>query len=450
MRDVHVSGPVVGGRGVPQTSTPIDITDAGYLEEEFFVSGTATSYSPSNEFGVDGRWNATPSDTAPFTTRVIVRRPVSASAHNGVVIVEWFNASSAIDIDIDFVFANTEILRGGYAWVGVTAQAVGVHGDGTTSPFGPNAVGLRAWDAERYASLVHPGDRYSYDIFTAVGDALRHPREVDPLAGLTVRRLIAAGESQSAFRLLTYANAVHPLAGVYDGFLIHSRAGSGAPLSRDGMYGGDVPLAARVRDDLGVPVLQVQTETDLLELVGDSPFPAARQPDSAIVRTWEVVGTAHSDSYYLTRLCEQGNRQFSSFIDLSTMLPTMNSGPQNFVMNAAVHHLTRWVTDGIAPPSAPPIEVVDGVIVRDADGIALGGVRTPHVDVPLATLTGEGMAAVGRTIPFTPTELSSRYGDRAGYLSAFADSLDAAIDAGFLLAHDRADIVADAAERHPG
>ena len=55
---------------------------------------------------------------------------------------------------------------------------------------------------------------------------------IDPLGGLQLERLIAAGESQSAFRLVTYVNAIHPLADVYDGFLIHSRGGGGAPLSQ--------------------------------------------------------------------------------------------------------------------------------------------------------------------------------------------------------------------------
>ena len=448
-RDLTVTGPVNSGRGIPQTATPIDLSSAGYVEEEFFVSGVATSYSPTGEIGFDGHWNAVPASTAPFTTRILVRRPVDASKFNGVTVVEWFNASSAVDIDVDFVFTNQELLRGGYAWVGVTAQAIGVNGDGSASPFGPGAVGLKIWDPERYAPLSHPGDSYSYDIFTAVGEALLHPGDVDPLNGLGVEHLLATGESQSAFRLLTYANAIQPLANVYDGIMIHSRGGSGAPLGVDGMIGGDVPMAAQVRDDLDIPVFQVQTETDLVSLVPTSPFTAARQPDSSMVRTWEVVGTAHSDSYYLSRLTEQGNAQFEGFLDLSNVLPIMNSGPQNFIMNSALRSLTNWVANGVEPAKASPIEIADGAIVRDADGIAVGGLRTPQVDVPIATLTGEGMSMIGRTVPFDASVLATRYGDKAGFLAAFTDSLDAAISAGFLLADDRDAILVAAAEHYP-
>ena len=310
-----------------------------------------------------------------------------------------------MDIDIDFVFASEEILRGGYAWVGVSAQAVGITGDGVESPFGPGALGLQAWDPVRYGELTHPGDAFSYDIFSRVGAALRNPGAADPLGGLGVERLLATGESQGAFRLLTYANAVQPVAGVYDGIVIHSRNGSGAPLSGETMAGGEVPEAASIRTDLDIPVFQVVTETDLFEL--GSPFPPARQPDTDRIITWEVAGLAHSDAYYLSRLSEQGNAQFEGFLDLSAVLDQMNSGPQNYVMNAVLRHLDRWVAAGTLPPTAPPIETADGAIVRDADGIALGGLRTPHVDVPIATLTGEGLSVVGRTLPFDEATLFS-------------------------------------------
>jgi len=43
-------------------------------------------------------------------------------------------------------------------------------------------------------------------------------------------KMLATGRSQSAFRLVTYINAVHPLAHLFDGFLVHSRGSSPAPL----------------------------------------------------------------------------------------------------------------------------------------------------------------------------------------------------------------------------
>lgn len=110
------------------------------------------------------------------------------------MIVEWFNVSSGVDIDVDFGFAGEELLRGGYAWVGVSAQAAGITSTGGGGlNLGPGAVGLRNWDAERYAALEHPGDAYSYDIFSQVGRALRRPARVNPLRGLHVEQVLADG-----------------------------------------------------------------------------------------------------------------------------------------------------------------------------------------------------------------------------------------------------------------
>ena len=58
--------------------------------------------------------------------------------------------------------------------------------------------------------------------------------------------VVAVGESQSAFFLTTYVNAVDPLDRVYDGFLVHSRFGPAAPLD-----GGSIFEAAAVRHRRG-------------------------------------------------------------------------------------------------------------------------------------------------------------------------------------------------------
>ena len=109
--------------------------------------------------------------------------------------------------------------------MGVSAQIVGVEG-------GPALVGvislpLKKVNPARYGSLVHPGDSFSYDMFSQAGQAIRQPSGSEPARRSHIERVIAAGESQSAFRMVTYIDAVHPLAGVYDGFLVHSRGASG-------------------------------------------------------------------------------------------------------------------------------------------------------------------------------------------------------------------------------
>ena len=123
--------------------------------------------------------------TAPYKTRVVVYRPVDASQFNGTVIVCWNNVSSGYEL---FGGDTAEILEGGYGYVGVTTQRVGVHG------LPPTPVGLAAWDPERYGSLSIESDDYSYDIFTQAATAIR------TLDGFDAAKLIAHGASQSAGR----------------------------------------------------------------------------------------------------------------------------------------------------------------------------------------------------------------------------------------------------------
>ncbi|WP_430331906.1 alpha/beta hydrolase domain-containing protein [Rhodococcus sp. ACT016] len=443
-----------GVHGSPGTATSLDLAAAGYTEQEFFLSGTATAYREDGQWDSDGRWSVAEAGQAPYRTRLLVRAPQDRSRFNGTVVVEWLNVSGNVDVDVDFGYMHSELLQG-YAWVGVSAQAAGVNSTGG-SPLGPSVVGLKAWDPQRYGPLHHPGDAYSYDIFSQAGAALRAPRGADPLAGLVVERLLAVGQSQSAMRMLTYANAIHPLARVFDGLFIHSRAGFGAPIGSgtglpklDGPDGPKVVSPARVRTDLDTPTFQVVTETELFELgggPGPGSFVAARQPDTDRIRTWEIAGTAHSDAHALRILYPQYTAQFGTIRDLSTAIPVVNDGPQAPVVAAALRSLNSWIADGTAPPSADPIETTETAIVRDDFGNARGGVRTPQVDVPVATLTGESTHVPhnGATIPLDADTLASLYPDQGAYLSRFADAADRAVAGGFLRFEDGRALVAAA------
>ena len=211
-----VSGPVTGGLGSPVVfPVSFDLAQVGYEQSEYFISGTATSYLPIGSLGSDGEWAVTPGSSASYTTRILVRRPTDPRRFDGTVVVEWLNVTGGVDADPDWTEAHNELIRDGFAWVGVSAQAVG-------------ANALKTEDAVRYAPLSHPGDSFSYDIFSQAGRAVRQDAPL-VLNGLRPRRVLAAGESQSAGRLVTYIDAVHPVAHVYDGYLVHSRFSTGHP-----------------------------------------------------------------------------------------------------------------------------------------------------------------------------------------------------------------------------
>ncbi len=132
MSVAEVRGPLSAGKGVSLLSAagPGDLAARGFVEQEFVVAGDATSLRPVGELGEDGRWRVEPNDRARFATRILVRRPASSDAANGTVVVEWLNVSAGSDSAPDWTYLRDEILRGGYAWVGVSAQRVGVGGGG--------------------------------------------------------------------------------------------------------------------------------------------------------------------------------------------------------------------------------------------------------------------------------------------------------------------------------
>jgi hypothetical protein len=357
-----VEGPITGpGSPLLVGSTLFPLADVGYEQEEFFIGGTATAYTSASPLGSDGLWTVTPASTAAYKTRLLVYRPIDPAAFNGTVLVEWFNVSGGLEANPDWISAHTEMVREGMIWVGVSAQYRGVEGGSG----GLLDIALKTGNPARYGSLAHPGDSYSYDMFSQAGQALRLPPETNPLGDLPIERIIAIGESQSAFRFTTYINAVHPLAQVFDGYLVHSRGGAGAALSQDPLPDIPAPTPTFIRTDLTVPVLTFQTETDMTTL---GYFPA-RQDDTKYFRLWEVAGTAHADTYTLRiGMQDKGDSpEAVEVIELASPIPgiidcalPVNSGPQHWVLDAAIAALDRWVRTGKPPRKAPRLEMEAG------------------------------------------------------------------------------------------
>jgi len=442
-----LSNELSGGDGVfIATADPDVIGKAGYVEREYAAEGTATDYKEQGERTKDGRWTFEPDHHAHYRTRVLVRAPKKASDFDGTVIEEWLNVSGGVDAEPEWTNGYEEIERSGAVWVGVSAQRIGVEG-------GPVAVsvsgvpgadaagkGLKKIDPARYGSLEQPGDGFSFDIMTQVARALRGGAGLD---GLQPKRVIAAGESQSAFALVSYYNGVQPLVHAFDGFFIHSRGGSGIPLVAPGKYAdiaGSLGGTATIfRTDVDTPVMDIQTETDATSVIGSY---AARQDDSKTFRLWEVAGTAHAD----TRLVGSSSKYIHCGVPI-------NDGPMHIVMKAALHALVTWLDTGKAPRTAPRLDVTAGTTGptqnRDADGIALGGIRTPPVDVPVSALSGATAPnpsticlLLGSDKPFTPQRIAQLYPSRADYRQRFDKAVDATIKAGFALPADRAALLA--------
>ena len=389
------------------------------MQHEYAAAGTATSYKAVGALTHDGRWKFVPAATAPYRTRVLVARAGEApTAFSGTVVVEWLNVSGGVDADPEW----TSLAGGDRPRRRRLGRRVGpAHrrggrtraGEGATASRAPRPRARVSRRSTRRATARSsiPGDGYSFDIFTQVARALRTGAG---LGGLQPQRLIAAGESQSAFALVTYFNGVQPLTHAFDGFFVHSRGAVGLPLVAPGKY-ADIAGAISgtptiFRTDQDAPVLDIQTETDVASILDSY---AARQPDSDRFRLWEVAGTAHADAHLVG--------PSAKYIDCGVPI---NNGPMHIVAKAALRALTTWLTTGTgarssrrastSTPGATP------QIRRDADGIALGGIRTPPVDVPVATLSGAPgpnpstiCLLLGSTKPFSAARLAQLYPSRA-------------------------------------
>jgi hypothetical protein len=431
--DATLSGPVTTGQIVePLSGVGTNLAASGYEEQEYFASGTAhafkTTANPSS-----GRWTIAPTTSAPYKTRIIVRRPTSAKKFNGTVIVEWLNVSAG-ESSPDWDYLNPLLMNDGYAWVGVTAQALAVNG-GSSILGTSTGGGLVEKEPSRYGSLHHPGDQYALDMYAQIGLALRKNHGADVFGSLQPRHIVAVGESQSAFYMTDFADALQPVTHAYDGIFIHSRGGGGAGIGSATGLKGDL----HIRTDLSVPVFMFETQTDLTTLG----YAASQQPNTARIRTWEVAGTSHADAYVVG-----GNG------GLLGCTQPINNGPQHEVVQAAFTAFDKWVVDGTAPPTPAFFHLSSlhpATYPTDNSGTANGGVRTPAVDVPISTLSGQAPAGAsvicslfGSATPLSASTLATLYPTKADYVAAYTKSLDKAIKGGYILAADRSALLAQA------
>jgi hypothetical protein len=461
--------------GAPQSAAPkamVDLAAHGYFEQEYFIEGTARKYAPSGNWTSDGVWPTSVAGQEKYKTRILIRAPISPRKFNGTVVVEWFNVTRGFDAESNFGQLWPEILDGGYAWVGVSAQKVGIDALKAEKAFGPGQAPVG--NAVRYASLLSTStDGFSYDIFSQAAEAV-HDQAQLVLHGLRPSRMIGVGTSQSAARLVTYVDAIQPRDHVFQGFLIHARGARGGPI--DDVIGGattNVPSPSLMRTDLNVPVFIVESERDV------SGYFPARQPDSSKFREWEVAGTAHSPRFRNV----YSYAQLGLPLDVQRCKMPENDMPMHYVLGAALSHLNDWIINGKAPPAFPHIDVKGGVdgasgeVQRDRYGNGIGGIRLPQLVVPTARYSPDGAPldpndASEKLIctlaglvqvwtnqaqpagvagdPWPTPSLKTLYPTHAAYLAAIKKAEREAIASGYLLERDGKATVEEASKSDIG
>lgn len=418
----------------PMAAAATDLVSAGYTEREFYAWGKASRYrgavpgAQKTAEVIDGNWS--------YRTRVLVRTPPAAK-FNGTLVVEWANVTVGQDIDFAFAESYEYLLREGYAVAVVSAQRLGVDRLKTWSPnrYGDLTVTADNTDPQTGAKIDEciagtacPGDPLSWDILTQVSKALKeNALPAQPLPGLTVRRVIALGESQSAGRLSLYYNAIHPLYKFFDGFVMLDRA-------------------QQMRPDLTTPAISVNTESS------SALFPATTT--AKFTRVWDVAGASHASIYaakYVDDMLVRDNSfpgpsgpmSFSNLLaqQKCSRAPLFSTVDTGLVLNAALNAVRGWVETGKA--AAPTLQFKrddKGAVIRDAEGKVQGGVQLPQFVAPTAflALNGEGMFCVlaGHHRDFSDSELKSRYGSHQAYVSAVRAAMKRAERQGYVLPYD--------------
>ena len=436
-------GPVPDGNGVVHASAAVVTAPAtepslasDYREVEHLLRGVASTYSgpatgPAEEASTGNV----------YVTRVIARFPEDESDFSGRVFLEPFNTTSGPDRDVIWRQIAPLLQDEGDAWVGVSVRST-------------SATELQEFDAARRTPICRSRPTtWCGTCSVSLGAVLRSGGEQSPLPGMRAEHLYMGGYSQSGVDTATFAMAFHDStrlrdgAPVFDGYLPAAHAATMTPLQTG--TGLIVEFDEGQMQPVDVPVVDIETQHDVQGwsrevLEGTfytSPGAASvRRPDRNTAtdkyRLFEITGASHSSGG--TADCGGA--------------PSTFPGPM--FVRAAAAQLFHWAEDGKAPKEAPRIdmETVDVVSVPRVDeaGHALGGVRSPFVDVPLVQYQvqagGIGLACTfsGIEQPLAADVLADRYEDVDTYLAQFTKSLDATIKAGHLLKSDRAAIVAAA------
>jgi hypothetical protein len=104
--------------------------------------------------------------------------------------------------------------------------------------------------------------------------------------------------------------------------------------------------------------------------------------------------------------------------------------------DAAIQHLHRWLNGGRPPPQQQPV-VISGeppAIARDKYGNALGGIRLPELEAPIARYTFSGALNdyFGKREAFPAAQLKALYPTHARYVEEVLTAATAAERAGFI------------------
>jgi hypothetical protein len=451
---VTFSGPL-GTTGAklhaPAETSQFALAPYGYTEQEFLASGTAAGsmagYPQTQSF-----------PAAPYTTRIVVRHPVNPKRSNGTVVLEWMNVSLQQDTDVDWIEGYRELMHDGFTYVGVSVQPTGVplasqdpvrYGQIHIPPYGPNADTV---------APAQGGPSYGESLFGQVAHALKSSAGAKVLGGRAARRIIAVGESQSAGRLSCYLLDAKPVDPVFNAFMVdHGEcAGPTAGASTPFAYAPKVPTMFLDGMFESRPGMHDGPDLRVWEIAGASHVDAWIGAYGKAEHNWDDTGTpqGYSQAAAGDWGLEGGQGGVCSLFTAQDPVRA-DELPQQYAHDTAFAALEKWIASGRAPTATPPLKFdpkgtaspdgAGGGVDADQYGNALGGLRLPQIQVPVAQYQGtctsqDGQGLIGTTRPFTGAQLVKLYPTFAAYRTKLCRASLADIEQGVLLPLDAQDI----------
>ncbi len=278
------------------------------------------------------------------------------------------------------------------------------------------------------------------------------------LGGATARRIIAAGESQSAERLSCYLLDAKPVDPVFDGFMIdHGEcAGPTAGASTPFAYAPKVPTMFLDGMAESRPAMHNGPDLRVWQIAGASHVDAWIGAYGSAEHNWDDTGTPQGYSEQTAGNWGLEGGQGGVCNLFTTHDPVRaDELPQQYTHDAAFSALQTWITSGRAPAATPPMQFdpkgtaspdgAGGGVDADRFGNPLGGLRLPQIQVPVAQYQGtctnpEGQVLIGTTRPFTDAQLLAVYPTFASYRTKMCQASLADVEQGTLLPFDAQDI----------
>jgi hypothetical protein len=447
----HIFAPAI----LPGTAEEKAMKAAGYVQEEYLLSGTANVYGQRSDGSLEVKRAA-----VPYTTRLILVRPKDGRRFNGIVQLGFTHPQLASN---QWGRIDAQVLRTGSAYAMLVIGGDPGTRERSTAQWPVSTPLLFHWyDPARYAAFRWPDDDgIRWDVIGEAATALRSPTPGGPLAGLKVRRIYMSGWSFLGSTVRSWVNF---------GFHDRYRQANGKPMidgylagiSASSVNAGHVPLNSSV----GVPTDKAQRrlraiDSPVIELTSEMEAITNVDPQLPDIdsvkgghRLYELGGVSHGDSGVagqvrasVPQLIARHHPQAEPPVRCTVADTDV---PMRDVADAALANLDLWVSTGRAPPPGARLEIAPGGkdYARDRFGNSKGGVRVAQLDVPLVRYAEPPAVLCGgvvprralKRLPVSIALLRAEYpGGAADYLARFDRRVDQLVRDRRLLAPDAAE-----------